>query len=106
MSKNKYCILGAGKQGTAALYDILLYGNPSHILLLDSSSQSIDLCLEKIKKIINTDVVVSCKIVDLNNESKIIELLKPYDVFLSAVPYFYNLHLTKIALKSKTSMVD
>ncbi len=55
---DKVCILGTGRQGTAAAYDILLYAKPKSLLLLDSQKTSIDRCLEKIKKVKSYDTVI------------------------------------------------
>ena len=37
---------------------------------------------------------------------KVNSIFKPFDIFLSSVPYHYNIYLTDIAIKTKTSMVD
>ena len=37
---------------------------------------------------------------------KVNSILEPFDIFLSSVPYHYNIYLTDIAIKTKTSMVD
>ena len=37
------CIIGCGRQGTAAAYDILLYNKPKKLLLLDISSKSLEI---------------------------------------------------------------
>ena len=103
---SKYCILGTGRQGTAALYDILLYAKPSSILLVDSCKESLETCVKKVKKVTNDNVNFNCEVVDINNKDHLINLLKAYDIFLSSVPYQFNLMLTDVAIKSKTSMVD
>ena len=46
-----YSIIGTGKQGTAALYDILLYGDVDKVLLIDSDNESIYQCLKKVNKV-------------------------------------------------------
>jgi len=103
---SKYCIIGTGRQGTAALYDIILYGHPSSILLVDSNQSFLKTCFEKIKNVLNDNVSIKCEVADINNNDLIIKLLKPCDIFLSSVPYQYNPMLTDIAIKSQTSMVD
>ena len=103
---SKYCIIGTGRQGTAALYDIIKFANPKQILLLDSNQESLDRCINKISKVLEFNIPIESHVIDIENNSNLINLLKPYDIMLSAVPYFYNLQLTKIAIKSKTSMVD
>ncbi len=103
---SRYCIIGTGRQGTAALFDIIKFANPTKILLIDSHQESLDNCINKIDNAINHDIPIESYLVDLSNENQIVKLLKSYDIMLSSVPYFYNLELTKIAIKSKTSMVD
>ena len=47
---SKYCIIGTGRQGTAALYDLILFSNATSILLIDSNQNSINNCLNIIGK--------------------------------------------------------
>ena len=103
---DRVCIIGVGKQGTAAAYDILLYAKPKKMLLLDISSFSLEKCNNKIKYIISKNTKLVSKVIDFNNHNNLILILKDYDIMLSAVPYPLNPILTKIALKSKISMVD
>ena len=35
MSKNKYAVLGSGRQGIATAYDLVKFGNPREVQLLD-----------------------------------------------------------------------
>jgi len=100
------CIIGAGKQGTAAAYDLLLYSKPKKMILLDISSNSLKLCFEKIKPVLPKNVKLVCKVIDFDNHADLVLILKDYDIMLSAVPYPLNPLLTKIALEAKISMVD
>ena len=103
---DKVCILGTGRQGSAAAYDILLYAKPKELLLIDSSPKSIRSCMERIRKVKPKDTVLRNEILDLQDTKNLIEILSSMDIMLSSVPYAYNLQLTKVALKAKTSMVD
>ena len=100
------CIIGCGRQGTAAAYDILLYQKPKNLLLLDISKDSLKLCNSKIKRVISDSTSVSSEVIDFQNTDKLISILSTYDIMLSAVPYPLNPLLTKIAVKSEISMVD
>ena len=51
--KNKYCIIGTGRQGTAAAYDLIKYADINKLLFIDTSEKSINICLSKLKPIIN-----------------------------------------------------
>ena len=102
----KVCILGVGRQGSAAAYDILKYYKPKQLLLLDSNQNALKKTITKIDKIKDDNTEIIAKVVDLNDSEKLKEILKPFDIFLSAVPYQFNLKLTEVAISSKTSMVD
>ena len=103
---NKYCIIGTGRQGTAALYDLILFSNASLILLIDSNQHSINNCLSLIDDSLLEKVKIKTEVVNIEDKKKLCDLLQPMDVFLSSVPYQYNLMLTEIAITSRTSMVD
>ena len=60
---------------------------------------------KKIRPVIG-DRIVNHSIIDFNDIPNLIKILSNSDVFLSSVPYRYNLLLTDIAIESKTSMVD
>ena len=100
------CIIGCGRQGTAAAYDILLYSKPKKLLLLDISKKSLNICNDKIKQVISSKTSVINQVINFEDINKLISILSPYDIMLSAVPYPLNPLLTKIALKAKISMVD
>ena len=53
---NNYCIIGSGRQGTAAAYDIIKFGNPESLTIIDSSSKNLDKCDSKIKKLTDYQV--------------------------------------------------
>ena len=100
-----YCIIGTGRQGTAAAYDLIKHADISKLLFIDTSEKSINSCLLKLKSIIK-NVEVKTHVIDIENKNKLIKILSNYDIFLSSVPYEYNLMLTEVALASSTSMVD
>ena len=100
---SKYCIIGTGKQGSAALYDLILFSNATSILLLDSNENSIKECLKRIDKKLVNNISIDSAVVDINDQGMLVNLLKPIDIMLSSVPYQFNLMLTKVAIESATS---
>ena len=52
MKMSKYCIIGTGSQGTAALYDLIKYSQATEILLLDESDDSLKNCISKIDSVL------------------------------------------------------
>ena len=90
----KYCIIGTGRQGTAALYDLIMFSNASSILLIDSNNESIENCIKMIDDSILDKIKINYEVADITNKERIFELLEPIDIMLSSVPYQFNLMLT------------
>ena len=101
----KYCVLGAGRQGAAIVYDLWRFGAADKILLLDQSEQSLN-NLEKRMAVLLPDINLKTLIFDVSNHSDLVGKLNEIDVVVSAVPYPLNPQITKAALESCTSMVD
>ena len=99
-----YCIVGSGRQGTAAAYDIIKFASPKTLTIIDMSLENLNRCEKTIKRLTGFDINKIA--LDISNEEKMIEALQNIDIFLSSVPYPLNPYLTEIAIKSKTSMVD
>ena len=73
-------------------------------MIIDSSDKNLERCKSKILALTNFEV--STVQLDIMDEELLISELINIDIFLSSVPYSFNLYLTDIAIKSKTSMVD
>ena len=100
----KFVIAGSGRQGIAVAYDLLR--NTNHeVTIVDISQNSIKDALEKLSKISDVKNLKS-KVIDISNSTQMHQILIDKDVLISAVPYEFNLELTKIAIQSQTSMVD
>ena len=99
-----YCIVGSGRQGTAAAYDIVKFGSPSTLTIIDNNIYNLERCERIIKKL--TGFKIDKLVLDIQNKEKMLLALKDVDIFLSSVPYPLNTYLTDIAIQSKTNMVD
>ena len=99
-----FCIIGSGRQGTAAAYDIVKHGDPNRLIIIDADKKNLKHCAENIKKLTGFEVETSN--VDIHDRNLLIQSLSEIDIFLSSVPYPYNLYLTEVAIDSSTSMVD
>ena len=103
MAKN-ILIVGSGRQGISVAYDILK--NSKHnVIISDINQECLDQAISKISGIVDT-TNLSNAIVDVQDSQSMLKLLENMDVIVSAVPYEFNLALTELAIKSKTSMVD
>ena len=99
-----FIIVGSGRQGLAVAYD-LLRNHKHSVTLVDINQTFLDKGLEKLSKISNISNL-SCIKADVSSYNDIYNILKNADVMISAVPYEFNLELTKVAIDSNTSMVD
>ena len=54
----KYCIIGSGRQGTATAYDIVMYASPESLTIIDSNTESLNRCRDKIKDLTDYDLQV------------------------------------------------
>ena len=103
MAKN-ILIVGSGRQGISVAYDILK--NSEHnVIMSDVNHEVLDQAMSKISSIVTTTNLCS-EVADVKDSNAMLKLLENMDVMVSAVPYEFNLALTELAIKSKTSMVD
>jgi lysine 6-dehydrogenase len=100
-----YIVLGAGRQGVAAAYDLARFGEASRLTLADAEVGQAQAAADRVNQLVGKQVAGAVA-VDVRDENAVSRALKGHGVALSAVPYFYNLALTKIAIASKVSFCD
>lgn len=101
----KYLVLGAGMQGLAAAYDFGKFGDAETIVLADFNAAAAQEGATKLNELLAKEIV-SAQQVDVTDESAVAVLLKDADVCLSAVPYYFNVELTRIAVENECSFCD
>ena len=101
----RYAVLGAGRQGTAAAYDLAMHGKADSIVLADVSLAAAKVAAKRVNDLTVTTLATAAK-VDVTKSDSVLRVLKGVDVFISGVPYHFNLALAKLAVKAKASMVD
>jgi len=101
----RYAILGSGRQGTAAAYDLAMHGDADSIVLADLDRGIAQSAAKRVNSLVGGKVTEVVR-VDSTRPESVLLLLKGVDVFLSAVPYSFNLNLARLAVKAKASMVD
>lgn len=97
----KFLVLGAGRMGYAAAYDLIRSPRVEQVILADSNR-------ERVKEIcdrLSDDKVVPVEL-EIDKLNDVMELMSRCDVALSCVPYRYNYELTTAALKAKTHFCD
>jgi lysine 6-dehydrogenase len=100
-----YAVLGAGRQGVAAAYDMIRFGDAGAVLVADRNG---DLAAEAAGRVnrLTGSAVASPAQVEVADARALVAFLKPVDALLSAVPYAFNLAVTRACIASRTHMCD
>lgn len=101
----RYAIIGAGRQGLSAAYDIGRFGEAEAILLYDIDSQMAESGADRINSLLDTNIVRGHGL-DASDPAQLQKALAGVHSTLSAVPYPLNPLITKIAIESGSSLCD
>ena len=105
MSGTIFAVLGAGRQGTAAAYDLAKFGEAKRILFGDIQEETALASAKRINDLIGREVAVGA-VLDVSDRAALDAFLPGVDVALSAVPYTFNLEITRACLAAGTSLCD
>ncbi len=100
-----YAVLGGGRQGTAAAYDMARFGDASKVLIGDVSLEAATRSAARVNKLIGKQIAQAHQ-VDVTNHDQVKAFLDNVDSFLSAVPYWNNPGITRVAIQAKACMTD
>jgi len=103
--RKSYVIFGAGRQGTASAYDLIVHGDASLVRMLDKEEKAAKSAASRINALTESHFAVGQK-VDAEDSRAVEKVLEDADGCISAVPYFYNLEITEAAIRTKTHMTD
>jgi len=101
----RYVIIGAGRQGTAAAYDLARFGEAESILMADLSLEAARRAVERINHL-SGQTIASGTQVDAADRQALVNVLRGADVVLSAVPYSFNVGITRACLEAGVSLND
>lgn len=101
----RYAVLGAGKQGTAAAYDLARWNEAGPVLLLDANRQVAEQAVERLNHLLEREAAVAIE-VDASSPAALTEALTPIDVFVCAAPFRLIPGCTQAAIAARASMVD
>ena len=104
---HRYAILGSGRQGTAAAYDLAVHGDAEAILLADLYLDAARASAERVNRLAGRDVAAAAAL-NVRDSDAVVNLLRAHRVeaFVSGVPYFFNLPLARAAVRAGASMAD
>jgi len=100
-----YAVLGGGRQGTAAAYDMARWGDASRVLIADIRPEAARASAARVNDLVGSDVATAHRL-DVTDHNALVALLGPVDSFLSAVPYWLNPDITKAAIEARACMTD
>ena len=101
----RYGVLGAGRQGTAAGYDLLVRGDAEEVVLGDVDPRRAEESAERINRIAGSNGARGVR-VDASDRHEVVGFLGPLDAFVSAASWRLNPGLSRAALDARTHMCD
>ncbi len=105
MSTYRYGILGAGRQGTAAAFDLVVRGEAASVTLADIDEAAARRAAERVNRLTGRDRAAGVRL-DVTDRDALVAFLRPLDAFIAAVSYKLNLGIAEAALDAGTSMCD
>ena len=100
-----YAVLGGGRQGTAAAYDMAKHGDADRVLIADISAEAPHPSPARVNGLMGADIA-SPVWLDVTDHDALVAFLGPVDSFLSAVPYWHNPAITGAAIEARACMTD
>jgi lysine 6-dehydrogenase len=102
-----FAVIGAGRQGTAAAYDLARFGQSDEVFVADRDLSLARQASERVNHLLGKPIA-SPAVVDARDPAGVERWLRQHRVraFVSAVPYFYNLGLTRAAIACGCGMTD
>lgn len=100
-----YAVLGGGRQGTAAAYDMAKWGDAAKVLIADVNLAAAQEAAARVNDLLGQTVAEAHQ-VDVTDAARLTAFLTGVDSFLSAVPYWHNLAITRAAIAARACMTD
>jgi lysine 6-dehydrogenase len=100
-----YAVIGAGRQGVAAAYDLGTFGDASRVLLVDANLEIATAAAATVNGLLGQSLAHAAQC-DATNLAMLRSVLHGTDAILSAVHYNVNLGLTELAVSMKAHLCD
>jgi lysine 6-dehydrogenase len=102
---NRYVILGAGRQGLAAAYDLGRFGEAEEILLCDIDAAVAGQGADRLNVLLGRRVARAVQL-DVGNPLAVASALHGATACISSVHYTFNLDITRLAIHEGVHMTD
>lgn len=100
-----YAVIGAGRQGSAAAFDLARFGNTQEVRLIDVHyAAAMDAAL-KINRLLQKPIASACG-ADIRKLNTLRPILRDVDGCIAATHYLHNLLLTRLAVELGSHMCD
>jgi lysine 6-dehydrogenase len=100
-----YAVLGGGRQGTSAAFDMAKFGDAREVLIGDISLEAAQRSAVRVNRLTGREIARAHQ-VDVTKHGELKAFLKDVDSFLSAVPYWHNPGITCVAIEAGACMTD
>ncbi len=100
-----YLVLGAGRQGAAAAYDMARWGDASRVILADRDLEIAQKAAGRVNSLTGASLAEAQQ-VDVTDPQSLRQAMSGIDACLSAVPYIYNLGITRAAVSAGVNLCD
>lgn len=101
----RYIVLGSGRQGTAAAYDLAKFGEAEHILMVDAHPEAAEKAAARINRLVGREVAAP-QTLDVSDEAGLRAVLRGAHVALSAVTYYFNVAISRACIETGVSLND
>lgn len=101
----RYVILGSGRQGTAAAYDLAKFGQAESIIMADHKQDVATQAAARINRLMGREVARGVHL-DAADGPGLVAVLKGATVALSAVTYYYNVAITQACIEVGVHLCD
>lgn len=110
-SRHAYIVLGAGRQGLAAAYDLCVYGQAARVALVDNNRAALRAGVAFLKRVLgrvltDNETRLVPRLVDATRSTALTTALRGHDGVLSALPYVLNPMAARTAIAAKAHWVD
>jgi lysine 6-dehydrogenase len=100
-----YAVVGAGRQGTAAAYDMARFGDAGAVRIADVDLAAAKRSADRVNDLLGRAVCTPSQ-VDAADPAALRAFLADVDSFLSAVPYWLNPGVAEAAIDARACMTD
>ena len=101
----KYGVLGAGRQGTAAAFDLAVRGEAASIVLADLDGARADAAAARVNRLAGNAIATGVAL-DAADSPALLVFLAPLDAAIGAISYKLNLRFAEAAIEARTNWCD